>query len=121
MDFIYIKKSMQLLDIKHYRTFKKWCKSKGVIIIKEPGRKRKFINRIQFENARIREFVLELKIQHGSEWEEVLNLYLNNEVVKLMKIETRTESAIRPNLKKINLISQENQYLSRLQKKISEL
>lgn len=87
-----IEQAVKQVGYKSVKGFKSWCKRNNVLIFKSG--KSWNVLRIEFEAAKDRELIKELKRIHGDKWEEIYDRYrLNDKSSLILDYGQKTEKS----------------------------
>ncbi len=75
------------LHYKDLRSVRKWCARNGVEVY-DDGCNRKYLVKLQFEQARLKKFIRRLKQQHGRQWQDVFEAYAGNDLLRLSELDS---------------------------------
>lgn len=82
-----LKEAAILLGYKDTRPVEKWCKKKDLEVFIDAGNNEKYIIRMQFEYARLKEFIQYLKKKHKEKWLDAFKIYTEMNFIKVIEIE----------------------------------
>jgi hypothetical protein len=85
---IYIKEAKEALNLKDHRSLLKWAAKNQVPIFSDEGNNnRKYLMRMQFEYARMKKFILYLKIKYKDKWLEAFKAYSSMNITTVVELE----------------------------------
>jgi len=120
MEILFLKEIAHILYFKDYRSVIKWCSNNGVKVFTDSNFKRKYVLKLQFESARLKNIICHLKATYKENWTHVFNAIQTNDLAKYIKFEGNTlVSKTNSNYKPSG--NHEQNFLSILQNETSEL
>lgn len=90
MEIIFIQEILPLLKYKDVRAVLKWCERNAVTIFSDGTDKRKYVIKLQFESARLKNIICHLKATYKENWTHVFNAIQTNDLAKYIKFEGNT-------------------------------
>ena len=121
IETITLNEAMRILRCKDVRTLESWCDNNGVKIQYSSKRKR-YIFLTQFEYARSRNFIQDLKFRFPNNWIEAYKSYSRKDFVHLMELEKTIAFRTPPRVIGTTTSGRNSKiFLSRLTNKFSEL
>lgn len=78
-----------ILNLKDFRSIRKWCKENRVQIIKDATGE--FVFQSEFDTAYNLPLIKKLTTKYGSEWQSYYPYYLKNEVYKIVELNQKSE------------------------------
>jgi hypothetical protein len=122
MEIITLKEAATILKYVDIRSVVVWCNRNKVKIFLDDGAKRKYLNRLQFERARLKNFVQYLKSEYKEKWLDAFKAHMNLNLLGVIEMEENFKLNLKNKTEEYKPAGyNENLFLTRLTNLIAEL